>query len=355
MYRRRRPKREPIVFGFDSFLDIVANVIGIIIRLILVTWVGARSYHAAMEWVDPQTHTSPMHTSPTRERGTPKISDDPLHSQVETTKSAAEAVRARLLEQLRRLELAKTTTTKTQASVAQLRTEALKLDNERKELEDSLEAKESVSQTATQSMKQLEERSQALIKEMQALEKSPLKKKELRYHTPVSRVVQAEEVFFECRGGKVTFIDMPAFLHEVRRDMQDISELLQKEPKITRTTAAVGPFRLRYTFEREQGILSAPGGGFRYGLSGWTVEPVTSQRGEDQEAALKPNSQFRRMADALDPNQSVATIWVYPDSFELFRRLRDFLYERDIEVAGRPLPYGADIAGSRKGTRSRGQ
>ena len=43
MNRRRRHARE-IPFSFDSFLDIVANVVGVIIRLILVVWVGARSY-----------------------------------------------------------------------------------------------------------------------------------------------------------------------------------------------------------------------------------------------------------------------------------------------------------------------
>src|ERR1700740_2756797 len=43
MLRRRRRTRE-IPFSFDSFLDVVANVVGIIIRLILVVWVGARSY-----------------------------------------------------------------------------------------------------------------------------------------------------------------------------------------------------------------------------------------------------------------------------------------------------------------------
>src|SRR5437763_11495614 len=45
MIRRRRPARE-IAFSFDSFLDVVANVVGIILRLILVAWVGARSYKA---------------------------------------------------------------------------------------------------------------------------------------------------------------------------------------------------------------------------------------------------------------------------------------------------------------------
>src|SRR5882724_11818435 len=43
MIRRRLPKTREN-FSFDSFLDVVANVVGIIIRLILVVWVGARSY-----------------------------------------------------------------------------------------------------------------------------------------------------------------------------------------------------------------------------------------------------------------------------------------------------------------------
>src|SRR5436309_6540326 len=47
MIRRRRPPRE-IAFSFDSFLDLVANVVGIILRLILVAWVGARTYKAAV-------------------------------------------------------------------------------------------------------------------------------------------------------------------------------------------------------------------------------------------------------------------------------------------------------------------
>ena len=52
MIRRRRKVRE-IEFSFDSFLDVVANVVGIILRLILVAWVvraflqGRRADHAA--------------------------------------------------------------------------------------------------------------------------------------------------------------------------------------------------------------------------------------------------------------------------------------------------------------------
>src|SRR6478735_2337033 len=45
MFRRRRVKRE-VDFSFDSFLDVVANVVGIILKLILVAWAGARTYKA---------------------------------------------------------------------------------------------------------------------------------------------------------------------------------------------------------------------------------------------------------------------------------------------------------------------
>jgi hypothetical protein len=85
------------------------------------------------------------------------------------------------------------------------------------------------------------------------------------------------------------------------------------------------------------------------------VEPLEPRRGESAEAALASGSAFRQTADRLDPEFAVVTFWVYEDSFPLFRALRDYLYERGIEVAGRPLPMGHPIASSRHGTASRGQ
>ena len=59
------------------------------------------------------------------------------------------------------------------------------------------------------------------------------------------------------------------------------------------------------------------------------------------------------MVDNLDPNLTTVTFWVYPDSFELFRHLRDHLYERGHDVAGRPLPPGMPIQAAQNGTASR--
>src|SRR5262249_13454036 len=128
-------------------------------------------------------------------------------------------------------------------------------------------------------------------------------------------------------------------------------------------TRAVGSFRLHYAVARDRELLDSLGGaapppssgGYRYGLSEWQVEPVAAMRGETLAAALAAGSEFRQIVDGIDPQETAVTFWVYPDSFEVFRRLRDALYARDIVVAGRPLPEGVPIASSRRGTLSRGQ
>ena len=74
---------------------------------------------------------------------------------------------------------------------------------------------------------------------------------------PVSRVVQGDEMFLECRAGRVAFIDMPTFMHEVKENVEEVVEQLRKEPKVRRLTSPVGAFRLQYVFEREQGLLES--------------------------------------------------------------------------------------------------
>ena len=91
------------------------------------------------------------------------------------------------------------------------------------------------------------------------------------------------------------------------------------------------------------------------GLISWHGEPVQSVRGESAEEALAAGSAFHKVVDALDSGQTVVTLWVYPDSFGLYRRLRDYLHGRQLVVAGRPLPEGVPITFSHRGSASRGQ
>ena len=79
MIRRRRTQRE-IPFSFDSFLDVVANVVGIILRLILVAWVGARSYHPA---ATSRRRRPSWRKRPARQRRNRPSPPDPLADQLD--------------------------------------------------------------------------------------------------------------------------------------------------------------------------------------------------------------------------------------------------------------------------------
>ena len=355
MYRRRLQQREKIAFSFDSFLDVVTNVVGIIIRLILVAWVGGRSYSALMLRTEAPVVA-------VAQAAAPQAEDDPLSAQIRRTQQELDAARARLQAQMHDLGLTEMRGQTVRAQLVSLARQREQLAALQTDLVRADGDKEQTMRPAALSMDELRRRQQSLLDDLKKLEAQPVPKKELRYRTPVSRTVQADEVFLECRGGRVAFIDLPAFLHEIQSKLDDKVAELRTSWKVDDATRPVGAFRLRYVIEREKDAADSFGGsakprsegGFRYGLTEWVVEPLTPLRGETLEAALAPTSDFRRLVDGLDAS-TVITFWVYPDSFALFRQLRDYLYERGLEVAGRPLPEGAPIAASRHGTASRGQ
>src|SRR4051794_17647346 len=95
MFRRRRPNRE-IHFSFDSFLDVVANVVGIILRLILVVWVGARGYKAIVP-------TPPAPEVAVEEQDLPDPTD-PLSPELERERRAMAEMQSRLLAQTKEWE-----------------------------------------------------------------------------------------------------------------------------------------------------------------------------------------------------------------------------------------------------------
>lgn len=355
MIRRRRRVRE-IPFSFDSFLDIVANVVGIIIRLILIVWVGARSYTSL------QTAVKPMAQS---ERSQPIVAEprDPLQEELARHSRELAQAQERLLAELRRLQAVQQEETQTQGQLAVLTGRRQKLKEDRAALEQMGQARANAAQSAALSSTELRQRTQRLAQEIRALEQLPPLKKTVHYRTPVSRPVDSEELLFECRNQRVTFIDIAGLLQEVRNDIEEKGKLLQTQWQVTGVAGPIGAFRLRYTLERERGLLDAvsgqvvpqSSGGYRYGLSEWQVEPILPTSGETAAAALAEGSEFRQIADRLDPQLTAVTFWVYPDSFDLYRRLRDLLYEHDVVVAGRPLPEGIPIASSRRGSVSRGQ
>lgn len=354
--RRRRPQRE-IAFSFESFLDVVANVVGIIIRLILVAWIGARSYKAVVA-LPPEPPPPPALADPEP----PPDPSDPRLEQLAHRRRALSSEEQQTLGSRRREQA------QIHAEAERLLHEAQELARKREELEQVQgELKAQAGETGKKakdvllSVEELEKRSTQLLAELKKAEGAPKQTKQLRYRSPVSAVVQTDEVSFECAGGRVTLFDRGALEQKAVDAARRRSDELRDRWEINGDTDAVGAFRLRYSAEREKSALDGPlsgapsSGSFRYGLSYWEAVPIQSVRGEPGDQAMLPGSAFRKLVDELDPQQTVVTIWVYPDSFALYRRLRDYLHGRDVIVAGRPLAVGTPIAASQRGTASRGQ
>jgi hypothetical protein len=357
MIRRRRRARE-IAFSFDSFLDVVANVVGIIIRLILVAWVGARSYSSLQLLQLPAAPVIEANAESAE-------SEAPLQPEVSEQRRELAEVQKQLLEKLRELQHTQEEQTQVRHELETLALRGQGLEHEKDALNRARAEKGQTTQAAALSLAEVHQRCQRLLEEIRAVEKLPSAKGVLRYRTPVSKPLHTEELLFECRNGRVTFIDLAPMLAEVRQGVREKEEALRTQWQVSDVAGPVGAFQLRYTIERERGALDAVAGGagpdvnarsFRYGLTEWQIEPVAAVRGEKLDAALAPGSQFRQVVDRLDPQFTAVTFCVYPDSFEMFRRLRDYLYDKNLVVAGRPLPEDVPIAASsRHGSVSRGQ
>ena len=155
MIRRRRPTRE-IPFSFDSFLDVVANVVGIILRLILVTWVGARAYTGL------QPPAPPALTAIEEPISLPEP-QDPLTPELEREREELAATQAKLLAEMKQWQQARETRTALGADLTDLNRHTQQLESEVA----SFEGKkgESAGKTASLalSLKEIQERNQACV------------------------------------------------------------------------------------------------------------------------------------------------------------------------------------------------
>jgi hypothetical protein len=176
--------------------------------------------------------------------------------------------------------------------------------------------------------------------------------------SPVARAAASEEYHFELYHNRITFINLELLLDKTRQDAQVRIRMADHAPVISNKVGPVGAFSLEYELVR-----AVPGSmeellerkSLRFDLRSWELVPESENRGETYESTRSPLSEFSRAVSRISPGRSTITLWVYPDSFALYRRIRGELIEHGFSVAGRPLPEGITIRGSPMGTQSAAQ
>ena len=215
MFRRRRPlKSAAIHFSFDSFLDLVTNVVGIIIRFKSWSPGSVRApYHASMQWLNIEAGAPPTPAA--------KITDDPLHHRLELSKHDLDEAKTRLLAQLQELEEGEKDNEPHRINSSPSSSFAAPNSRPNARPWRRKERRRAPRSTARTTADDIRKRSRQLLDEIKLIESAPTNKKQLKYHAPVSRAVRSEELFFECKAGRVTFIDLPSFMAEYKQTQEE--------------------------------------------------------------------------------------------------------------------------------------
>lgn len=195
--------------------------------------------------------------------------------------------------------------------------------------------------------------------EVAALRKAPRPRaKLLTDKNPVAKATSGEEYHFELRRNRVTFIEMDRLLELVRSDVRMKVRREGLQQTIESHVGPVGAFSMQYVLGFSMPLSMSDVVDRRrisVELQGWELVPEFEGRGETYEQARLPSSEFARAINRLNPGRATVTMWIYPDGFALYRKLRDDLHARGYLVAARPLPEGMTIRGSPAGSVSAGQ
>lgn len=391
-------------FGSDSFLDVIANIVGILIILIVI--VGFR------------VRTAP--TGPTAGKNSPTADMDGRQQEWQAKKRQIEAEndrrtrsheralaqRREALEQqsiaerrlaaqkqaidqqaaLRRAEIERREQILRQyeTEAAQLAGEVVRLQAdiqgtakrvaarekarqdiaaataqaavEVKALDDAVRLQTDVLTRQQTDWSNLTTELDQLRTQVEALKRQPKPvKRWVHYATPLAQTVEKKELHYRCSQARVANVPLDALLAAMRAEVQEHD--FGTKPAFGGVAGPISGFRLKYLLVRSEASLTERlnGGSSRVQLAGFEVVADDSDLGEPAETAFAAGSAFlRTMADCL-AGECAVTLWVYPDSFALAKQLETYLHEKGFTVAQRPLPAGVPIAGSPWGSASRGQ
>lgn len=326
-------------FGSDSFLDVMANMVGIMIILVMIA--GVRVQRAAVARAESSVEVTPVVAQPSPE--VKELVGEGSSLTRENLEMAAqmEVLSKTLERRARERDLLALAVNARGQALAQQRS---KLDEETRRAYDA--------QRLSQSKREERERLSREIASISLAPETVTKFESLP--TPFAKTVNGREAHFLLSGGRIVHVPVEALAAAMQKDARGKMGRLRQDSEFTGTTDAIEGFRAQYTIQRVQirGDDPAMGvvGAFAK-LKEMSMLPVSEGIGETTDAALASGSEFRRIL-ASQRQGTTVTLWTHPDSFAPYHQMRKELFRLGIPTAGRPLPEGHPITGSPEGSES---
>ena len=322
--------------GQDSFLDVVANIVGILIILVVVVGVRASRLPAT----DLPTAAIELEVSDrveSRAQESRAISNDVFRLYAQVGSVAREA-------QLHR-QSRDHINTLVKAAEAELADRRSALDHDGQA---DFDLRSSLDTSQAELDRLLTER---LAVNSEAAETVEIESLPTPIGTKVDRAAH-----FQLRGGRIAFIPHDRLVRRLTTMENEKARTLQSTSYASDSVGPVEGFRLSYHLRRFDVPDLGPSGTSHQANRAYVLEyfvlPISDELGETLEEALAPNSQFRHTLQSLNPRRVAITLWTYDDSFADFRTLKRELFKLGYKTACRPLPKDGRIGFSNRGTSS---
>jgi hypothetical protein len=371
-----------VQFGSDSFLDVVANLVGILI--ILIVMAGLRVSQSPVPL--PAESTLPPVPAPLERDG--EIGDDPPLDPLLASEEGMENVAPpafvpqpprelpsenpprewiaqadELAAEIQRLEQALRVANDQAAGWQRLdaelteKRERLRRESAAQERRANSLANDRARRRASQ--EQLQATVARLRREIADEEHKQPRVEPLEHRvTPISKAVDGREQHYRLIGNRVSEVPVASLTLRLRDQIERRKDWLIKQRSSQGQVGPIGGYTMHYVVQRDslsvvdevrygQGVV-------RISVANWRIEPEPDVETESAEQALQQGSRFYESLIAADEGTTL-TFWVYPDSYALYRQLQAFAHEHGFLVAGRPLPHGVPISGSPTGSKSAGQ
>ena len=339
---RHKPRFDTDAPGQDAFLDIVANLVGILIILVMI--VGARAKDAMSE----------LPASPPPASTTPRADDS-----LQTLQSAAAGLETdihKTQSQINRQEqeIAYRRIERDQLLTLLTATEK-ELGTAREDLDAAQQERLKVQQQLSTAARELD-KVQQTMRAIEIEEKAPIELKHLP--TPMAKTVFGKEIHLRLKSGRLAHVAINDLVTRMKADGQQQLWKLRNTSRVTEVIGPVEGFRMRYILRRSERTINTDLGPVVQQfaeLAHFELIPIADQLGEPLTDALRGDSQFSALLAAESTPQTTITVWGYRDSFADFRRLKEHLFARGLLTAARPLPDGELISGGPHGNRSSAQ
>jgi hypothetical protein len=339
---RRRPTHDrsllPDELGQDSFLDTIANLVGVLIILVVVVGSHARQVSASRP-----------------EKNAAEDGLTALRAEIEESRGAEAAVRADYVALQRQIAAEEQIQQVKARERHELLTLVVQWERDAADREAKLDEARRAALSRQRQLYELDARRQRLEEQIAAAEQPKPQTQTIdHFPTPIAKTVFRDDVHFRLKQGRLAFVPLDELAQRMRGEWELKAEQLAHSNEIVETVGPIDGFRLQYKLVARTVREQTSGGivtGRTIEFDHFVVVPLVASAGEAIDAALAPGGQFLARLDRLQPQRHTISVWVYPDSYAEFNRLKRWLYERGFQTAAWPLSQNGLISGGPNGNR----